>query len=282
MTHRRTSLSLSGAEPRQPLAPSPAPPARPERRRVLSTLSAGAVALAGASSLRAQIDGDELYPGEKALYEAAQQGRHGRERSIPARPGRTGRRSSRRSRSAIPRVEIDLQRPGLGRDRGGARQGAQSARRSILPITSRRPASMRREKGAGGAVQAGQLREAARGVSWSPRGEWFTIHSLTVAFRSSTRGWSRTCRGRRADLLEARVPQHHRLSRSALDRDRPGGCRSRRTSSNGGRHRTTSSRGWTTWGKLHAAGVAGSWGRRPMRSSSRARSRSGSPTRTTV
>ena len=113
-----------------------------------------------------------------------------------------------------------------------------------------------------------------------PEGKWFTIHSLTIAFVVNTKlvkhvpqSW--------ADLLEAGIQGHGRLSRSALDRRRPGADLR-------GRLRQWRRRGQRAAGHRLSRQAARpamccAWSEpRPMRSSSRARSRSGSPTRTTA
>ncbi len=184
MTHRRTSLSLSGAEPRQPLAPSPAPPARPERRRVLSTLSAGAVALAGASSLRAQIDGDELYPGEKKLYDAARE--EGMVVSFDTGPtwanwaaqfaafkkrypGLEIVYNDLGSAATVVALEKARNRPQADTAYYFAASGVDAAKKGL--VAPFKP------------VNFEKLPEVFR----EPEGRWFTIHSLTVAFVVNTR-----------------------------------------------------------------------------------------------
>ena len=141
-------------------------------------------ARAGAAIAQTVNDSPELYPGEKALYEEAQQGRHGRElrhRSTWANWAAQFAAFKRR----YPDVEI------IYNDLGSA------ATVVALEKARNRPQADTAYYFAASAVDAAKKNLVAPfkpvnfdklpAVFRDPDGKWFTIHSLTIAFVVNTK-----------------------------------------------------------------------------------------------
>ena len=184
------------------------------KRMLAATLASLLVGGVGAQTV---LDSPELYPGEKALYEAAK--KEGMVVSFDTGPTWANWAAQfTRLQEALPRRRDRLQRPRLGRHRGRAGQGAQ-------PPAGRHRLLLR---GVGGRRCQARAwsRRSSRSTSTScpavfrdPDGRWFTIHSLTVAFIVNTKLVKNVPQslGRSA---QARVQELGRVPRSALDRRR--------------------------------------------------------------
>ncbi len=137
-------------------------------------LCAAAVSMVSALALAQNVtDSPELYPGREGALRGRQQGRHGGQLRHRADLGQLGG-AVRGLQEALPRGRDRLQRPRLGRHRGGAGQGAQ-------PPAGRHRLLLRRlgvdavDKGVVAPFKPVNF-DKLPGVFREPEGRWFTIH----------------------------------------------------------------------------------------------------------